>query len=185
MEQIAGEANLSKKTLYNIYSDKETLFRCLVDDVLSHAGGFASRLPEEFDELAAAKSPDALYELGRRLAGAILRPDVIALRRLLVGEASEFPDLAEDYFDRAPGRVMRALADGFERLADAGMLTISNPVRAAEQFAYLVAGAPLDRAIFLGLLPAEKHVADCAREGVATFLARYASRRTESESHER
>ncbi len=177
MEQIAGEANLSKKTLYNIFSDKETLFRRLVDDVLSHAGGFASQLPAVFDDLAAAKTPDAIHELGLRLAQAILRPDVIALRRLLVGEASEFPDLAEDYFDRAPGRVMRALADGFERLADAGMLSISNPVRAAEQFAYLVAGAPLDRAIFLGSLPAEKHVADCAREGVATGPVRASSNR--------
>ncbi|MFW6083698.1 MAG: TetR/AcrR family transcriptional regulator C-terminal domain-containing protein, partial [Gemmatimonadota bacterium] len=43
----------------------------------------------------------------------------------------------------------------------------------AEQFAYLVAGAPLDRAVLLGTIPPEERIVAGASEGVETFLARY------------
>src|SRR5690606_3637662 len=108
---------------------------------------------------------------------AIVRPQVVALRRLLIGEARSFPELARSYYDRAPGRVVAALAAGFEDLGRAGLLRVPDARRAAEQFAYLVAGEPLDRAVLTGTAPDRAQVVACAREGVATFLARYAVRR--------
>jgi hypothetical protein len=48
---------------------------------------------------------------------------------------------------------------------------------AAAQFAYLVAGEPLDRAVLVGTLPPKEQVMACAREGVETFLARYGAAR--------
>jgi hypothetical protein len=98
---------------------------------------------------------------------------VIALRRLLIGEAREFPALATHYFDRAPGQVLEALAAEFERLGRARLLRVTDPRRAAAQFAYLVAGEPLDRAVLVGATPARALVIACARDGVETFLARY------------
>jgi len=38
-----------------------------------------------------------------------------------------------------------------------------------------VAGEPLDRATLVGALPSKAHVIACARDGVDTFLARYAT----------
>ena len=96
-----------------------------------------------------------LDDLGRRLALAIVRPDVIALRRLLVGEAREFPALAAQYFDQAPGQVLEALASGFERLGKSGLLRVADARLAAAQFAYLLVGEPLDRAVLVGDDPAE------------------------------
>jgi TetR/AcrR family transcriptional repressor of mexJK operon len=110
------------------------------------------------------------------LALAILRPEVIALRRPLIGEARSFPEFAEKYFAAAPGLVLVALASGFEQLSDAGLLPATDTRRAAEQFAYLVVGAPLDRAILLGKIPAKEHIIACARDGVETFLARYTTK---------
>jgi TetR/AcrR family transcriptional repressor of mexJK operon len=98
---------------------------------------------------------------------------VIAMRRLLIGEAREFPELAEQYFKRAPGQVLDALAAGFARLAKARLLRMTDPRMAAAQFAYLVAGEPLDRAVLVDALPTRRHVIACAGEGVDTFIARY------------
>lgn len=70
-----------------------------------------------------------------------------------------------------------ALAAEFEDLGRKGLLRVPDPRRAAAQFAYLVAGEPLDRAILVGAIPPEDELVDGAREGVETFLARYGAAR--------
>jgi TetR/AcrR family transcriptional regulator, mexJK operon transcriptional repressor len=174
MEEIAAQAGLTKRTLYNNYADKEALFTEVVADVIAYAEAFARGLNEEFIvDINAVNLRATLDDLGRKLALAIIRPEVIALRRLLIGEARTFPALAREYFDRAPGQVIEALASGFEHLGQAGLLRVSDARRAAGQFAYLVAGEPLDRAMLVGTTPARDHVIACAQEGVETFVARY------------
>jgi TetR/AcrR family transcriptional repressor of mexJK operon len=69
--------------------------------------------------------------------------------------------------------VIDALASGFEHLGQIGLLRVVDARRAAAQFAYLVAGELLDRAMLVGTTPPREHVIACAREGVQTFLARY------------
>lgn len=115
--------------------------------------------------------------MGRRMALGIVRPEVIALRRLLIGEARLFPSLGAQYFDRAPGQVIDVLASGFDALGRRRLLRVADAHRAAAQFAYLVAGEPLARAMLVGTIPSKEHVVACAREGVLTFLARYGAER--------
>jgi TetR/AcrR family transcriptional repressor of mexJK operon len=178
MEEIAALAGLTKRTLYNNYADKNALFTQIVVEVIAYAEAFARGLREEFGVgTTAANVRNVLDALGRRLALGIVRPEVIALRRLLIGEAREFPALATDYFDRAPGRVLDALAAGFARLGRLGVLRVSDSRRAAAQFAYLVAGEPLDRAVLVGTVPPREQIVACAREGVRTFVARYGTGR--------
>ncbi|GAA4682520.1 hypothetical protein GCM10023215_15690 [Pseudonocardia yuanmonensis] len=106
-----------------------------------------------------------------RLAGAVLGPRVLPLRRLLIGESRRFPDLAREYYDRAPGLVMRTLASCLREQPD---LTVDDPDRAAEHFAFLVLGAPLDRALFDATAePAD--VETTALAGVAAFRRAYAA----------
>ena len=174
MEEIAGLAGLAKRTVYNHFADKEALFTRIVQDVIAYAERYADGVRAELSvEITATTLRATLDDLGRRLALAILRPEVVALRRLLIGEAREFPELAAEYFDRAPGQVLAALASGFERLGQAGLLRVPDSRHAAAQFAYLVAGEPLDRAVLAGTIPPTEHVLACAREGIRTFLARY------------
>lgn len=174
MEEIALRAGLTKRTVYNHYADKGALFTQIVESVIGYAEGFARALGQDLPtDLGSDDLPDALHELGRHLALGILRPEVIALRRLLVAESREFPELVEGYFDRAPGRVIAALASWFEHLTGTGVLRASDPERAAGQFAYLVVGEPLDRAILTGTPPTREHLLACARAAVETFLARY------------
>src|SRR5262245_9488893 len=138
MEEIAAVAGLTKRTLYNNYGGKDVLFTQIVVGVIAYAEEFARGLHEEFTVgITAANLRDSLHNLGRRLALRIVHPEVIALRRLLIGEAREFPALATEYFDRAPGQVLEALASGFAHLGRVGLLRVTDPEQAAAQFAYL------------------------------------------------
>ena len=173
IEDIAAAAGLTKRTVYNNYLDKDALFNEIVLDVIAFAEAFASGLRAEFAVgVTAAKLPDFLHDLGRRLALAVLRPEVIALRRLLIGEARALPSLAREYYDRVPGRVLEALTSGFEALEGSG-LHVADGHRAGAQFAYLITGEPLDRAMLTGSTPPREQVLANARDGVETFLARY------------
>ena len=75
---------------------------------------------EEFTvRVTAANLQPTLDDLGRRLALAIMRPEVVALRRLLIGEAREFPALASEILRsgarsgaRSPGVGIRRTWDG-------------------------------------------------------------------------
>ncbi|MBC8088275.1 MAG: TetR/AcrR family transcriptional regulator [Phycisphaerae bacterium] len=174
MEDIAALAGLTKRTLYNNYPDKDALFTQIVAEVIAYAEAFAHRLHEQFAIGITRKNiRETLDDLAQRLALGIVRPEVVALRRLLIGESREFPALAREYFDRAPGAVIDALAAGFLQLHTGGLLRAKDAQRAAAQFAYLVAGEPLDRAMLVGTVPSREHIIACAREGVVTFLARY------------
>jgi hypothetical protein len=73
--------------------------------------------------------------------------------------------------------LLDALASGFEHLGQVGLLRVADARHTAAQFAYLVAGEPLDRAVLVGTTPPREHVIACAREGVQTFLARYGAGR--------
>lgn len=174
MEEIAAEAGLTKRTVYNNYGDKDALFVQIVEDVLGYAESFARELDASFDVGVSADAlPGVLDELAQRMALTIVRPEVIALRRMLIGEARSFPLLAAEYFDRAPGAVMDVLASKLAHLARRRLLRVPHPRRAAAQFAYLVAGEALDRAMLVGTVPAKGHLTEAARDGVETFLARF------------
>jgi len=173
VDDIAARAGLTKRTFYNNYSDKAALFRQIIADVTGLADAFVSDLRQEFTGISCDNLETALHDLGQRLALGIVRPEVIAIRRLLIGESREFPRLARQYFDRAPGQVLEALASGFRRLHRNRVLDVADSRRAAAQFAYLVAGELLDRAVLTGSIPERKHIVSGARAGVETFLARY------------
>ncbi len=178
MEEIAALAGLTKRTVYNNYADKAALFTEIMAEVTAYAEEFVQGLRDRLtDGVTAVNLRSTLDDVGRRLALGIVRPEVIALRRLLIGEAREFPALAAEYFDRAPGQVLTALAVGFGQLGRLRLLRVRDARRAAAQFAYLVAGEPLDRAVLTGTIPPKAHVIACAREGVETFLARYGAAR--------
>ena len=174
MDDVAAEAGLTKRTLYNNYGDKGTLFREIVDDTIAYAEAFARELHVEFTAgITRSNVAESLTALGRRLALGIVRPEVVALRRMLIAESRELPAVGREYHQRAPGQVLRALATGFATLHRRRILRARDPHMAAAQFAYLVAGEHLDAALMTGSV-APRHVLETAAvEGVQTFLAPY------------
>lgn len=116
----------------------------------------------------------ALGALARRYITAVMQPQVLQLRRLVIAEAGRFPELARTYYERAPQRVLAALATALQQLAARGLLRLDDPLLAANHFAFLIVAIPLDKAMFCGddsFTAADLvHVADA---GVRAFLAAY------------
>ena len=170
MDDIAEVAGVSKRTVYNNFADKEALFREVVMGATSVA--------ERFAAVAAAELADpddlqtALSTVARRLALGATDARVVRLRRLLIGEAHRFPDLAAEYYRLAPGRIMATLAGALSSLAVRGQLRVDDPSRAAEQLAFLILGPALDRAMFEGP-PSRRALTRAADDGVRAFLAAY------------
>jgi TetR/AcrR family transcriptional repressor of mexJK operon len=174
-DQIAAAAAVSKQTVYNQFGDKEALFREVVLGVSATAEQFADRVVETLDP---AGDPDAvaraLHALAQQYVRAVADPQVLALRRLVIGEVHRFPELAATYYRRSPAHVLDVLAAAFARLTARGLLAAEDPAQAADHFAHLVVGPLLDRGMFHQHLPADPagYPARAARS-VEVFLAAY------------
>lgn len=170
--RIADRAGVARRTIWNLYSDKESLFRATILSAIESADVFAASLSADVRGTEASAAHVA--QIGRRLAEATLLGPALPLRRLLVMESARFPDLVVEYRSRAPEAVMAALADLFESMMRAGALRAAEPQVAAEHFAFLVMGGELDRAMFTGARPSARRVRSRAVAGAETFARAYA-----------
>ncbi len=173
MDEIAAAARISKQTIYTHFPSKELLFADLVLSNTERVEQFAASMVATFN--AAGDTRQGLRDLARAYAALVVRPEVLQLRRLVLGEAGRFPELARTYYERVPGRVYEMLAGLFRELAGAGKLRIEDPELAARHFAWLVLGIPLDRGMFLPAAEATGglDMDRLAEAAVAVFLAAY------------
>jgi TetR/AcrR family transcriptional repressor of mexJK operon len=172
VDLIAEEAGVSKRTVYNVVGGKQQLFRAVLGEAIDIAERFSRQMS---DELAVGVDLAAdLRSIGVRLARAVLGGRIVALRRLLIAESRRFPEIAREYYERAPGLVMTTLATRLAALAEQGRLRVADPMMAAEHFAFLVMGAPLDRALLgLGTDRPPDELDAVALAGVGAFLRAY------------
>jgi AcrR family transcriptional regulator len=170
MDEVAALAAVSKQTVYKHFADKESLFAEIVTGTVDEAG---DRVHAEVLQLADSGDVEAdLRDLARRQLKLVMRPRVLQLRRLVIGEAGRFPALGRTFYERGPGRTLQALAEAFTRLAGAGALKVDDPQLAAEHFNWLVMSVPLNRAMLLGD-DEQPDLDRYADEGVRVFLAAY------------
>ena len=176
MDQVASLAAVSKQTVYKHFGEKRELLFAIVTDALdSAAGSIRGRIA------ALADSADLEADLAA-LAGdylrVVLQESVVQLRRLVIGEANRLPELARLYYEHAPLRTQGSLADAFTTLHERGVLDAPEPSLAAEHFAFLIVGRPIDQALFDGApaVLADVDIDSYARAGVRVFLAAYRRR---------
>ncbi|MES2246756.1 MAG: TetR/AcrR family transcriptional regulator [Pseudomonadota bacterium] len=175
MDEVATLAGVSKPTLYRHFTDKERLYAAIiqltaddVDKVIQLVAG----------SLADASHPrEALQGLARKLVTALMQPELLRLRRLVIANAERFPEVARAWFAQGFERVLATLAASFERYAQRGLLKVDDPLLAANHFTGLLLWIPLNRAMFTG-----DHASDpaelerYANAAVDAFLSGYASR---------
>lgn len=172
MDQIAGEAGVSKLTVYSHFGDKEALF---VEAVKAHC---EAQLPASmFAAADAAPLREGLLQIVRAFFAMITGPEALGVHRLMCS-----PQLAESpvprlFWDAGPRRVQDAVATVLQHHVDSGELDIADVPRAASQLLCLAKGDTHAQLVFccggpLEGAALERHLAAT----VDTFLRAYAVR---------
>lgn len=174
-DQIAAASSVSKQTIYKYIADKEGLFTALITDV-------SDRIHNPFDELTDAmrSAPDAetaIKLLAEQFTRSIMNPRVQEIRRLVLAEATRFPDLGRLYWQRGFERVLKSVTNCLRLVAERELLSISQPSVAAQHLTGMLLWIPSNRVMFCG--PASGFDADELTQlidlGVEAFISAYRS----------
>ena len=172
MDQVAAAAAVSKQTVYKHFSDKETLFREVVTNVVQVRDGGIS--PDIFSS-GDGSIEERVGSFARGFLRGVMQPQVLKLRRLVTAEAGRFPELGQSFYDLGPKRAAEQLALALRDASAQRGTTLEDPEFAAEHLLSLILSIPLNQVMLLG-----DHVAFSdaaldryADEGVAVFLRAY------------
>ncbi|WP_217183891.1 TetR/AcrR family transcriptional regulator [Streptomyces sp. AC495_CC817] len=168
MDEVARRARVSKSSLYREHPSKDALYAAVV-----HHWALAGRDAMSGPLAALVSSSDVragLIELAETMRRGILSAPVLEMRRLVTSEAVSQPDVARSYLEESWNTNIRNLATAMRRLAADGRLRVSDSEAdaAAEQFTWLVIGAPLNAQLLGG-----EGSGPSASDAVDVFLARY------------
>lgn len=173
VDTVAAEAGVSKRTIYNHFHDKESLFISVIRATL---GSVTAEFAEALDETI-GESDDLerdFVALARRWVRLFLREDAAALRRLMTAEAAHHPEIFHAWVEagarRSIGQLVRVLA----RLAKRGKLAITDPARAAEQLTLLITTPAQNASMFGTVRLTDSQIDDLVIPNVQMFLRAYA-----------
>lgn len=114
MEDIAKAAGVTKGTIYLYYENKEQVFKSLVLDLI---GGVMSGVETHVSTYQGPVS-DLLRFVLKNIAVVMIHSDRIALPKIIIAEAGNFPALAEfwkrEVIDRGMGILGKLMQRGIE-----------------------------------------------------------------------
>jgi len=169
MSDICAKAGYSRATLYSYFPSKEALF---LEVML--AGGQA-----QADAITAALDPEtpnmkeSLIHFGKDLLAFIYSPEILALRRLAIAEATR-SDFGLMFYARSRKQGEAVVVDFLKRAMDAGRLRQADPSVAAAHLSGLL-GAELEEMFYYAEIPAldPLHLDRIATSAVTVFMAAY------------
>jgi TetR/AcrR family transcriptional repressor of mexJK operon len=172
MDQVAARAAVSKQTVYKHFRDKDTLFREVVINVVRVGEG---GIPSDIFLEGEGSIEERLRSFSRSFLRGVMQPDVLSLRRLVIGEAGRFPELGRAFYELGPGRATEQLAIALGETAARHNLMINDHDVAAGHLLSLILSRPLDEALLLGdeFHFTEGSLNQIADEAVAAFLQMY------------
>lgn len=171
MDEVSAGAGVSKQTVYTHFGDKQQLFVAVVTHITADAAARVHHEIPDPDHLDAL--PAYLEAYARRQLDVVLDERVLAVRRLVIAEATRFPRLAEAFWQQGPARAMDEMRARFARFADAGLIVAPDPAASARAFNWMVMGHALNAAMLLGAqgIPDAETRAQTATQATHMFLA--------------
>ncbi|MEM1253897.1 MAG: TetR/AcrR family transcriptional regulator [Cyanobacteria bacterium P01_H01_bin.21] len=169
MDLIARKAHVAKRTIYQHFGDKEQLFGAVVRHRINS-------LYTLFPEIEKTTDPieQVLTRFAHELLAVVLAPESINLERIVIGEASRFPELANQFYNNAPRQAIVAIAQYLTRQKQKGNLQLTDPEAASMQFFSLVLGEFQRQALLgIGQPYSTEQIDRHAEEAVRFFLNAY------------
>ncbi|WP_454918144.1 TetR/AcrR family transcriptional regulator [Xanthobacter sediminis] len=146
LDLVARRAGVAKGTLYLYFSDKEALFRALVEDTITCVLVDADALVARFS----GTTRELLDRLMALMAERVLHGPAAPLVRLMLGEGSRFPELAAFYHAQVVSRGLALIRQVAQRGLDRGELTSDLAVR----FPHLVVAPAILAVVWNGVFDA-------------------------------
>lgn len=120
MDAVAQRAGVSKQTVYSHFANKEELFKACIEAKVAGYG---------FDESAlspgAGDVREVLLGVVRRFVDLLFDPEVIAMHRVVLGEATSQPRIAALFFASGPQRTKSAVCALLREQVRQGRLAIT------------------------------------------------------------
>ncbi len=168
MDAIASEANVSKRTVYSHFPNKESLFLDVMKEMCNAAGEDQTDL----EDLDTGLSPrEFLTIAGRMSLNKVTDPRVQAIMRSVIKAPQAYSELGQGFWEKGPGSMHCAVRDYLSAATERGDLSVADPELAAIQFMVLSTGPHFLPMIFTGSSP--WGIADIDRlveEAVDAFL---------------
>jgi TetR/AcrR family transcriptional regulator, mexJK operon transcriptional repressor len=137
IEEIARHAGVAKRFIYARYADKAALF------VASVEHNFQGRMGALHAIEPSPRGPEwGLHELARALLEMTLQPDALALHRLFMSAAPQFPDLVKRMIDRKRQSGVKEIERVLWFYAERGEIELHDPQWMTEQFFISTIGIP-------------------------------------------
>ncbi len=164
MDAITAEAGVSKQTLYAYFPSKNELLLAILDDLqvaLPEAPSMGS-LRSRADLRA------ALIKFSERLVTTLMRPDMVAVLGLTLGEMMHIPELRPTFAQALPLRLLGRTQRIIEAAAAGGVIVLHRP----DVSVRMLVGPLMSFVIFNGLM-AEGNPQRPSQETVAWLVDSY------------
>lgn len=170
MDAVAIEAGLSKPTLYQYFESKEVLFSAMML-------GERDQMLEFFQRPSGKGMVADLLGFAWDYADTVLRPNMLSLARLIIGEVQRFPEIGHAYQEVGPDRLLRGIMDYLSERRAAGELAFDDAELAAQDLWGLILSAPRTQALYMpDRLPGRSEIGRYVNNGLRVFLKAYSTK---------
>lgn len=170
MDAVASEAGVSKLTVYNHFSDKETLFTAAIE------AKCVSQMPVMMFNLEPGMPvAEMLQKIGEAFLEMVYHEDSLKLMRLISAVGAQDQTMANLFYEAGPMRTRYEMVRFLKRACDLNRLQVPNLERASELFFGMLQGGCTHIQIMLGCSapPSPKEITAHVEEVVRVFVRAY------------
>jgi AcrR family transcriptional regulator len=169
MDAVAAEAGVTKPTLYSYFPSKEQLFQAMML-------GKRDLMLDVFDHPSGKGMVADLHGFAWAYADTVMRPDMLSLARLIIGEVQRFPEIGRAYQASGPDHLLRGIMRYLEGQRDAGRLAFDDAELAAQDLWGLILSAPRTQALYIpDAVPDRAILERYITNGLGVFLKAYST----------
>lgn len=169
MDAVAAAVGLSKPTLYQYFDSKETLFQAMML-------GQRDRMMSVFEHPSAQGMVHDLHAFAWDYAAVVMRPEMLSLARLIIGEVQRFPEIGRAYQASGPDRLLAGIMAYLDAQRAAGRLAFDDAELAAQDLWGLILSAPRTQALYRpDAMPGQPDLARYITNGLRVFLRAYST----------
>ncbi len=169
LEMITAEAGGSRRTIYELFGNKDGVFEAVIRDCTGRVTSVMADL-----ELSQLPLRAALIEFAETLMTLLTSPDTIRYMRLFLAEVPRFPKLGKVFYESGLMKGRRIITSFFERQMAEGNFPKGDAKQAAVFFTSLVkADYDFRQMTYMGWEPQAKDLHSHVIAAVDMFLRGY------------